>query len=95
MSPTDGKGLKGVFKSLKGIFVSFNSNGSVVMKVVKEKKKRGFAQQVICNAISFMPPIDSTCTFVIGLTLSVWGGYTVNMCDFYFYKVIGKLTVSL
>ena len=36
------------------------------------------------NSISFMTTITSTS-----------GGYIVNLCDFYSYKLIGKLTVFL
>jgi hypothetical protein len=34
------------------------------------------------NDISFMPPIPST-------------SYIVNLCDFYFYRLVGKLTAFL
>ena len=38
------------------------------------------------------PPLPS---FLCLLLLARPGGYTVNLCAFYFYKLIGKLTASL
>ena len=38
------------------------------------------------------PPLPS---FLCLLLLVRPGGYTVNLCAFYFYKLIGKLTASL
>ena len=41
--------------------------------------------------ITIPPPVSPLCL----LLLVRPGGYKVNLCDFYFYKVIGKLTASL